>query len=69
MFNISMTMKGETNVVHTMCNNGSCLSGRYHWVVTNSEPVPMKRGHIIAYLGLANLCVWLVILYQFNLIG
>jgi hypothetical protein len=64
-----MTMKGETNVVRTMCNNGSCLSGRYHWVVTNSEHVLIKRGHIIAYLGLANLCVWLVILYQFNLIG
>jgi hypothetical protein len=28
-----------------------------------------KRGHIIAYLGLANLCVWLFILYQFKLIG
>lgn len=64
-----MTMKGETNVVHTTYNNGSCLSGGYHWVVTDSEHVLMKRGHIIAYLGLANLCVWLVILYQFNLIG
>lgn len=64
-----MTMKGETNVVHTMYNNGSCLSGGYYWVVTDSEHVLMKRGHIIACLGLANLCVWLVILYQFNLIG